>query len=355
MKTSSAQLKLRARQALLGNYGLVLGAQLGIYGITMGVGIVMEIVMIIGMIAATLINEGAMAVLPFVVMILFYLIIFMLELMLMPGLIRIYMNICRGEKAQIGELFFAFKNHPGKFILIAAAIGVFAVILMVPMLVIMSVMRVNEEFAIAFFLIYWVLTMVLMVYVGLTYGMFYIILIEDPEKSAMEALTESRHLMKGNRWRCFCLGFSFIGMILLGYMTVGVGFLWLMPYIICTSIMFYFDLKPKMEVYPPEWQANAQPPQWEMTPQAPVYQQPEFQETQQAPVYQQPEFQETQPVQPVYQQPVYQEPPKALEMPGPGQVYPPEFQDQGQPDAREQAWQQDQFGQQDQPDDSSEW
>ena len=33
--------------------------------------------------------------------------------------------------------------------------------------------------------------------------------------TASEAITESRHMMDGNKWRLFCLGFSFIGWDLL--------------------------------------------------------------------------------------------------------------------------------------------
>ena len=41
------------------------------------------------------------------------------------------------------------------------------------------------------------------------------ILAEHPEMTATEAITESRHIMDGNKWRLFCLGFSFIGWTLL--------------------------------------------------------------------------------------------------------------------------------------------
>ena len=109
-----------------------------------------------------------------------------------------------------------------------------------------------------------------MIYVGLTYGLFYFIIVENPEKGILEALNESRQLMIGNRFRYFCLGFSFLGLILLGYMSLGVGFVWLMPYFACTSIFFYMDLKPAVEVYPPQWQENIQPDQWERRPEPPV-------------------------------------------------------------------------------------
>ena len=48
-----------------------------------------------------------------------------------------------------------------------------------------------------------------------SYAMAPYILAEHPEMTASEAITESRHMMDGNKWRLFCLGFSFIGWDLL--------------------------------------------------------------------------------------------------------------------------------------------
>ena len=41
------------------------------------------------------------------------------------------------------------------------------------------------------------------------------VLMEHPEYSANEAITESRRLMDGRKWNLFCLTFSFIGWRLL--------------------------------------------------------------------------------------------------------------------------------------------
>ena len=48
-----------------------------------------------------------------------------------------------------------------------------------------------------------------------SYAMTQYILAEHPEMTAMEAITESRHIMDENKWRLFCLDFSFIGWRLL--------------------------------------------------------------------------------------------------------------------------------------------
>ena len=44
-----------------------------------------------------------------------------------------------------------------------------------------------------------------------SYAMTPYILAENPGMTATEAITKSRRVMDGNKWRLFCLGFSFIG------------------------------------------------------------------------------------------------------------------------------------------------
>lgn len=63
--------------------------------------------------------------------------------------------------------------------------------------------------------------------------------LENPQLSVTEAITESRRLMDGNKWRAFCLGLSFIGWWLLGILTLGLLFFWLIPYQSITFGAFY--------------------------------------------------------------------------------------------------------------------
>lgn len=56
-----------------------------------------------------------------------------------------------------------------------------------------------------------------------SYSMTAFILTENPELTAGEAITRSRHLMAGNKWRLFCLYFSFIGWELLCFAPLFLG------------------------------------------------------------------------------------------------------------------------------------
>lgn len=70
----------------------------------------------------------------------------------------------------------------------------------------------------------------------------YYVLVENPDKSIVDCLKESRNIMKGYKWKLFCLYFSFIGWALLAMLTCGIGTLWLTPYIEISMACFYKDI-----------------------------------------------------------------------------------------------------------------
>ena len=61
---------------------------------------------------------------------------------------------------------------------------------------------------------------------------------------ANDAITRSKELMKGNKWRLFCMEISFIGWMILSVFTFGIGDLWLTPYRAAAHAAFYRELVP---------------------------------------------------------------------------------------------------------------
>lgn len=78
-----------------------------------------------------------------------------------------------------------------------------------------------------------------------SYAMAPFIMAENPEMTASEALGASKALMNGHKWELFCLGFSFIGWNLLGTLTLGIGALFVVPYVNAAYTAFYRNLCPK--------------------------------------------------------------------------------------------------------------
>lgn len=82
-----------------------------------------------------------------------------------------------------------------------------------------------------------------MIILAYAYAMVPYLLRDYPDLTAREALRTSREMMKGHKWDLFVLQLSFIGWILLAIVTLGIGFLFVGPYMQTANAAFYEDLK----------------------------------------------------------------------------------------------------------------
>lgn len=174
------------------------------------------------------------------------------------GTFRVIYQICMTGTANIGDLFYVFCVRPMRFL------GLFVLLILIQLLayipgIIISFLGGYIGGSSGKFLMFGsVLVNLLMVFfVSLQYSFSSIVLMEHPDYQIIEALRISKELMKGNRWRYVVLMLSFIGVLLLGYLSIGVGFLWLFPYFQCTIVFFYLDLKeehnPPVQAAPDSW------------------------------------------------------------------------------------------------------
>ena len=75
----------------------------------------------------------------------------------------------------------------------------------------------------------------------------------------MEAIARSKKLMNGNKLRLFCLQLSFIGWNLVCVLTLGIGYLWLMPYQNAAEAAFYLEATGRADAIPrPDLTADAE-------------------------------------------------------------------------------------------------
>ncbi|MBQ5649106.1 MAG: DUF975 family protein, partial [Clostridia bacterium] len=75
-----------------------------------------------------------------------------------------------------------------------------------------------------------------------SYALAPYIIAEDTSITPSEALRRSKELMRGNKWRFFCLEMSFLGWTLLAVLTLGIGALWLNPYRAAAFADFYREI-----------------------------------------------------------------------------------------------------------------
>lgn len=129
------------------------------------------------------------------------------------GVTRCYLARSRGEKTAVKDMFNGFSNFVTSFIL---------------------------YFVNTIFIFLWSFLLIIPGIVAeLSYSMSCYVLSDNPNISASEARKKSIELMKGNRWKLFCLRFSFIGWILLSVLTFGILFIWVVPYMKLSETEFY--------------------------------------------------------------------------------------------------------------------
>ena len=76
-----------------------------------------------------------------------------------------------------------------------------------------------------------------------SYSMTYYILKDNPELKNNAAIEKSMQMMDGRKLDLFLLHLSFIGWAILCLLTMGIGFIFLIPYMYTAQAHFYEDLK----------------------------------------------------------------------------------------------------------------
>ena len=88
----------------------------------------------------------------------------------------------------------------------------------------------------------YLLGLILSIIFGLLYSLVFMVAYDNPYMAASVAVNKSAELMRGNRWKFFVLILSFLGWAILGILSLGIGLLWLIPYIQVTGVCFYDEL-----------------------------------------------------------------------------------------------------------------
>ncbi len=99
--------------------------------------------------------------------------------------------------------------------------------------------------------VYIILWMLLLIVPGIiksfSYAMTPYILKDNPELANNSAIEKSMQMMNGHKMQLFWLYLSFIGWAILSLCTLGIGFLFLIPYMDASIAHFYEDLKAEQQ------------------------------------------------------------------------------------------------------------
>jgi uncharacterized membrane protein len=189
--TNNAQIMSDARESLTGKWPLAIGTFLIFLLVSMGAALIPVAGQVIGFLIA-----GPLAV----------------------GGAFFALNIVREQAAKTDDLFFGFNNNLGNSILAYLLVFVFA-------------------------FIGFILLIIPGIIVALALSQTWFILAENPSMDSYEAIIKSKNMMKGYKWQYFKIGLRLFGLGLLCLLTLGIGFLWLLPYQYVVYAKFYEQLK----------------------------------------------------------------------------------------------------------------
>lgn len=133
------------------------------------------------------------------------------------GVLFIFLDVSNGKEIDIKNIFEGFKDY-GRYILGLLLVFVYT-LLWTLLLIIPGIIK------------------------SISYSMTPYLMRENPEMEGEEAIRLSMKMMYGHKMDYFLLQLSFIGWALLCILTLGIGLLWLVPYILTAEAEFYKELK----------------------------------------------------------------------------------------------------------------
>jgi uncharacterized membrane protein len=133
------------------------------------------------------------------------------------GMAKFNLKYARNEKPELVDIFSGFNNFLNTFV---------AFLLMIVFVILWSLLLIVPG-----------------IIAAISYSQTFYILADNPNIDGAEALEKSKRMMYGYKAKYFRLCLRFIPWALLCILTLGIGFLWLVPWANVTFAMFYEDIK----------------------------------------------------------------------------------------------------------------
>lgn len=135
------------------------------------------------------------------------------------GRVPVYLNVARGMKVEVKTIFDGFNNFGNVWC---------------------------TSFLVGFFTLLWSLLFIIPgIIKAYSYSMSLYIINDNPNMKAIDAIKKSEEMMNGHKMDLFILHLSFLGWMLLGLLTLGILYIWVIPYYYTAIANFYNSIKEK--------------------------------------------------------------------------------------------------------------
>jgi uncharacterized membrane protein len=91
------------------------------------------------------------------------------------------------------------------------------------------------------------ISLVLLIIIMINFKFVFYLLLDDEELSIKDAFHQTYQMMHSHRGRLLYMELSFMGMYLLGILSLGIGLFWIEPYINQTTVLLYLNIRGELE------------------------------------------------------------------------------------------------------------
>lgn len=159
------------------------------------------------------------------------------------GISLFFLNLACGQPFKTSDVFYGYTHQAEKSIKISLVNVLLSMIcLSIPQLLCLLYMEKQTMSYFYLAMVALIVGTIIYVQVSLMISQSYYLLLDFPNYSAKQVLQTSCKIMKGHKKRLFYIQLSFIPLMLLGFLTCGIGLLWIMPYMQMTSTYFFLDI-----------------------------------------------------------------------------------------------------------------
>lgn len=167
-----------------------------------------------------------------------------LTYMLRSGITLFFLKTSCKQHGTFSDLFFGFIWQLKKSLVYSVISSLMFHIIMLPFefFLLAIICGVHTPFTITAVTVSFVLGMLIYKPLELALSQYYFLLLDFPKEKASKLIKMSMHIMKGHKWRFLMLQISFLPLQFLSVLSLGVGFLWVIPYQEMTYSLFFLDL-----------------------------------------------------------------------------------------------------------------
>lgn len=163
------------------------------------------------------------------------------------GVTMYFLNFACGGQYESNDLYAGFQYGFRKSLLLSLIINAVAEICMIPYQYLTYQQQLAEKTDLSSLI--WAYLAGTVVYYALSSGIaqIYFLMLDFPDMGAGQLLKHSLKIMKGHKMRLFLLRVSFIPLIILCILSFGIGLVWVYPYQILSTTLFFLDIMKPQE------------------------------------------------------------------------------------------------------------